>query len=479
MTTLKILLVEDDPRWLDALQHILLPPKYQLTIAKSYGEAKKMVKKKYDLAITNLCLAGGDSDFLGVEVLDDLAKNKIPCIVLTGTSTSLRGLFERYGVFNVFIKGEHFNQREFLLEIEKAIKQPSPSSPKLIDEYVDFELVIDKFGMIHAHSNQGDSTAVIKKDWLNLAKLTLALIDVNQTNEGLIKEFGKLLYSKIFPDAIHTHFYQTQAVAQVRGQNIRIRLTIQDEELASFPLEFAYIEDVGNWLSTNPKTAFSRYINVPMPRNRPPRPAGPLHLLVIISAPSNLTGFDEDAWEERVTQALEIPLRDEEITIEVIRHATIEEINRALLRRKPDIIQFIGHGTYKNGRGYLALVDHLTDKAELMNDEQFSTLLLGSDDQLGLVCLTACESAKGNEFFGLAPKIVQKGVPAVIAMQYSVQISSAAIFLENFYQALASHKPIDWAMQAGRRAIAKKKGYENREFATPVLFMRAKDGNIF
>ena len=130
----------------------------------------------------------------------------------------------------------------------------------------------------------------------------------------------------------------------------------------------------------------------------------------------------------------------------------------------------------------LALVDDRTGNTWEVDDERFSSLFLGADDHLGLVSLATCESAKSNSpkgFLGIAPKIVQKGVPAVVAMRYSVLISTAEIFIEEFYNAIAERKPVDWAVQWARNQVALGRGLDNREFATPVLFMRAEDGNIF
>jgi hypothetical protein len=58
-------------------------------------------------------------------------------------------------------------------------------------------------------------------------------------------------------------------------------------------------------------------------------------------------------------------------------------------------------------------------------------------------------------------------------------METAKIFLENFYTSVAARKPIDWSVQSARNAVSQKFGFDNREFATPVLYMRAKDGNIF
>jgi CHAT domain-containing protein len=117
-----------------------------------------------------------------------------------------------------------------------------------------------------------------------------------------------------------------------------------------------------------------------------------------------------------------------------------------------------------------------------VDDDQFASLLRGYDDNLGLISLAACESARSDNpqgFLGIAPKLVQSGIPAVLSMQYKVRVTTAKVFLEDFYRYVAARKPIDWATQQARNTISIESGFGNREFATPVLYMRAKDGNIF
>ncbi len=107
---------------------------------------------------------------------------------------------------------------------------------------------------------------------------------------------------------------------------------------------------------------------------------------------------------------------------------------------------------------------------------------MGLGETLRLLSLATCESAKSDSlraFLGIAPQIVRRGVPIVVAMQYSCPISTAETYLEDFYTAVAAHRPVDWAVQHARNTISIKKGLDNREFATPVLYMRATDGNLF
>lgn len=350
------------------------------------------------------------------------------------------------------------------------------------NEYADVELHIGPDGYARVHSFQGEQAAIIPATVPQDLQLALALIERNSTDEGLLQTLGKKLYSMIFPPAIHTHFTSTEAVARNNKEKVRIRLIIEPDALAALPWEFIYREEGGYFLAVNPDTVLSRYLDLPMPPSYVRQRKGPLHLLVIVANPTDQTPLDPDEWEAIIMNALAAPLQQQLITTTVVKHATYRNVTDALLGQSPDMLQFIGHGIYENGKGYLALVDHQTGGTWLVDDTRFANIFLGFTRTLGLVSLATCESAKSDSprsFLGIAPKIVQHGVPAVVAMQYSVLIRTAEIFLENFYTGIAARRPADWAVQQARNAISILEGLGNREFATPVLYMRAKDGRIF
>jgi len=347
--------------------------------------------------------------------------------------------------------------------------------------YTDFELHITPEGYAIARSEEGESPSVQISDAIpNSLHLALELIEQRRTNAGLLEDFGKALYEHIFPSPIHTHFQQTEAVARAKGAKVRLRLRIEHPSLARLPLEFLYRSLNGYYFAVHPGTVLSRYLNVPLPLHRGDSQF-PLHLLLVISNPKDQGRLDPDEWESIVREALREPLARHLLTIDVVKRATRRQIRDALLRRKPDIVQFVGHGVYRQGKGYLALVDEDTGKTWVVDDQRFANLFLGFDEHLKVVSLATCESAKSDSpqgFLGIAPQMVQRGVPAVIAMQYSVLVKTAQIFMEDFYVALAAGKPIDWAVQTARNAISQEMGLDNREFATPVLYMRARDGKI-
>ncbi len=363
---------------------------------------------------------------------------------------------------------------------DRVVPQEVDNMP---DSYVDFDLHIGPNGHVVASSVlEGQATADISTEVPGTVALLLDSINKRQVNADMLKLVGETLYDWLFPGPIHTHFQQTEAVARRDDTKMRLRLRIEAEEIASLPLEFLYRKIGGYYIAVNPDTVLSRYLNLAMPPRYVRRREEPLHMLAIIADPTDQTRLPPDEWEAIIQEALAEPLATSQMTLQTVKRATRKEIRDALLKQKPDIIQFVGHGIYKDGKGHLALVEEKTGKTWLADDERFANLYLGHDDNLGLISLATCESAKSDDpqgFLGIAPKLVQRGVPAVLAMQYKVYVKTAKVFLEDFYTSVAARKPIDWATQSARNAISLEYGPDNREFATPVLYMRAKDGIVF
>jgi len=350
------------------------------------------------------------------------------------------------------------------------------------ERYIDFDVHIGSDGHIIASSPEGQATSHISTQLPSGIRLSLELIRRRQTDAELLKEVGSLLYDWLFPNAIHTHLQQTEAVGRRDRAKLRLRMRIECAAIGSLPLEFMFREAGGYFFATNPDTVFSRYLNLPLPPERVRRRAGSLHMLAIIADPIDQVRLDPDEWESLILQAIAKPVANREMTMRAVKRATRREIRDALLEQKPDIIQFVGHGVYQNGRGYLALVDDDTGGTWTVDDERFANLFMGSDDHLGLVLMATCGSAESDDpqgFVGIAPQLVQRGTPAVVAMQYSVYIKTAKVFLEDFFSAVGARRPIDWAVQSARNGVSLQFGLDNREFATPVLYMRAKDGDVF
>lgn len=402
---------------------------------------------------------------------------------ITGLPHSVTRIVYHPSVLTTYIKSKNSSSNSLVQKQEARIESVSTRRPMvMLENYIDFDLHIDSDGHAVASSPEGQATGHISPQLPSNIRLSLQLIERRQTDGDLLKEVGQSLYDWIFPTSIHTHLQQTEAGARRDKAKLRLRLRIEAARIASLPLEFIYRAVGGYFLAVNPDTVFSRYLNLPLPPERVRRREGPLHMLAIIADPTDQVRLDPNDWELLIKEAIAKPLSDNLMTLSTVKRATRKEIRNALLQQKPDIIQFVGHGIYQNGKGYLALVDENTDKTWNVNDDLFANLFMGHDDHLGLVVMATCESGQSDDpqsFLGIAPQLVQRGTPAVVAMQYAVYVKTAKVFMEDFYTSVAARKPIDWAVQSARNAVSLEYGLDNREFATPVLYMRAQDGNVF
>ena len=305
------------------------------------------------------------------------------------------------------------------------------------------------------------------------------------------RALGEALFDAIFDEVLRQElvsFYQ-EAVRD-KKQLLRIELDIDEKtmpEVAALPWEFMCLPASPNlselWLGTDPNIVFSR-------RRTQWYPADPIQLeegeklriALAISAPKYLgTVKYEDVQETLQTLANK---HSEQIEfLPVVNPANPSAIDE-LLEQKPHIFHFIGHGQLQNAEGeevgQIALVKQVFNTALWVDAGFFAGLF--KRHLPGVVLLQACESgmlSASQAFAGVASKIVEENIPVVVAMQYEVSNITASLFVNEFYERLAKGEPVDSAAQNGRYAIALHTLYGKRDFATPVVFMRVRNGHLF
>ena len=161
--------------------------------------------------------------------------------------------------------------------------------------------------------------------------------------------------------------------------------------------------------------------------------------------------------------------------------STLGRLNERLLHQQFHILHFIGHGAYhpEYSEGTLIMEDEtrysMPVRGELIG------MVLGAKRSLRLVVLNACQgtvSSAADPWTSVAASLVNAGVPAVIAMQFEITDDAAITLSRAFYHALALGFPVDAALTHARRQIVAECP-DSIEWATPVLFMRARDGKLF
>ncbi len=295
------------------------------------------------------------------------------------------------------------------------------------------------------------------------------------------QQFGQELYQAVFAGAVGDSWRQSLERARARGAGLRLRLRLNDApELATLPWEYLYLPFAHRFLVLSDQTTLVRYLHVGQPAD-PLLTELPLRVLVLVSDPPDaLPPLNVEAEWERLTEALKPLQARNAIIIERIP-ATLRELQRALRRNAYHIFHFIGHGWFDEAQatGGLVLEDSNTGRAQRVDVTRLATLL-HDHHPLRLAFLNACEGARvdrGEPFAGVAQRLVQQGLPAVLAMQFPITDSAATTLAQLFYEALADGYAVDAALAEARKAIYLEGSV--MEWGTPALFSRADDNRLF
>ena len=88
-----------------------------------------------------------------------------------------------------------------------------------------------------------------------------------------------------------------------------------------------------------------RYLEVPYPP-RPLAVGGPLHILVVLAAPTDLPDLDVEAEWHRVRNAMSAQVANGTVVIERLPVPTMAELTAWLSHEDVHILHFVGHGDY-------------------------------------------------------------------------------------------------------------------------------------
>ena len=251
--------------------------------------------------------------------------------------------------------------------------------------------------------------------------------------------------------------------------------------------------DVGNPkapLATNNRNPFYRRLTGPI---KPAIDADPLKVLVVICNPrelgkdvyvalENLSPVDVAQEREILEDAL-APLQASGVGEFTIlggpeNSASLSALTTAL-QDGYHVVHIVAHGIYYNEKFSLVMEDDRGDAA-FVSPGDFQQLL-ATNDAVRLVTLTVCQSAidnSGSSFRGLGPRLVQLGVPAVIAMQDLILVEAAQIFHQHFYNHLARTGRVDKALAAARFHLYQEERLPG-QWAIPVLYLGSGNGQLF
>ncbi len=355
--------------------------------------------------------------------------------------------------------------------------------------YRDFDLLIEQFGDTYkarvVDSPAGEAVAAFKLPF-SLSDVEQFFVQIGHTRliespqTQKMREFGQLLFEATFTGDVRDRLRESLNEVTRRGEGLRIRLRTGNlPELTNLPWEFMYDASLGRFLALSIETPLVRYLDIP--RDIQPlsiRP--PLRILAMISSPRDFPTLNvQKEWENLQESLSKLESRGL-VALTRLERPTLQMLQRQLRREQYHIFHFIGHGVFSKQYqdGFLLFEDELQAGHRVSSRDL--GILLHDHPHLRLAVLNACEGARislEDQFSGTAQNLMQQGLPAVIAMQFRITDIAAITLAREFYAALADGYPVDAALTEARKAI--KTHGNDLEWGTPVLYMRAPNGQIF
>lgn len=300
--------------------------------------------------------------------------------------------------------------------------------------------------------------------------------------QAAARELGRALHAALFGSAAGPLLDQgLRGIDAQHGQGLRLVIdTTAAPALARLPWELLYDPAQDDFLCSDRLKPLVRRLEVDAP---PPvlTVAPPLRLLIAIAAPSDHPGLQVGAELAHLDRALADLAAAGRLQSTRLEHTTLERLDEALLRWRPHLLHFIGHGDFDGSEGELVLEsEDLPGGSARIAGSRLAVLLRNHLGSLRLVFLNSClgaASARHDAFGGVAQSLLRRGVPAVVAMQFPVADGDAVTLARHFYRYLASGQPVDAALGSARAfMLAQAAG---PAWAAPALYMNAEDGRLF
>jgi predicted ATPase len=290
------------------------------------------------------------------------------------------------------------------------------------------------------------------------------------------------------------HVRESFAVVKSRGLDLRFRLSLAptDQDLHGLRWETLADPDApspGAPLLMSERVLFSRYVDSSDWRQVTPRAKGDLRALVVIANPSDLARYRlapvDVPGEIRRARAGMTGIATIDVLGERERASMMNIVEQ--LRTGPDILYLVCHGALVDGTSALWL-EQEDGTADRRGGQEVVSWLGELKQPPRLVVLVSCQGAgtgEGNApgadvtaqeeaWTALGPRLGASGVPAVLAMQGNVSMTTVEAFMPVFFHELQRDGQIDRAVSLARGAVRAR-----HDAWAPVLYMRLKSGRLW
>lgn len=277
-----------------------------------------------------------------------------------------------------------------------------------------------------------------------------------------------------------------------KSAQVRLRVSFEKgaEHLARLPWEFLHTPAMprrGYFLATETTLVLDRYL--PGVTVDPIRQAdGKLRVLFIVSLPDRPEFSPERVELRKLKDKLLDPKDHRRIEIDEIDRWDTDAVMERILAKdehgKPnpvDVVHFIGLCTSTGVAPRLYLPSQGGAARWVDPQHAVSAMTARRESHPAFVVLHLSDwrgDLSPSHFEQVAPQFVERGIPAVLAMQYPMAPDKGWTFVHELYVRLSKGDPIGQAVQEARNKMYLKYTV-NRHFGTPVLYMQSdQDGSL-
>jgi hypothetical protein len=315
------------------------------------------------------------------------------------------------------------------------------------------------------------------------SRLATRLLALENEHEA----YGLALYEAAFPRDSELRAGLREAIVAADREKSRLRFRLHlslslPDWVHALHWELMADPDLHLALARSPETAFSRYLDARRAQGEP-APGRP-RLLCVVSAPSDIARYGmAEIRRDELLRSLKASFGELADAVEVAflePPATLSRLRDRLMEKRGfQFLHVFGHGLSRDGVSALFL-ENEQGEVHPVDEKLLAEAFLGVRD-LRLVTLIACHGGaptSDDPFSGLARRLVQRGVPSVIAMRREVSIDSARFFTRHLYRHIAQTGRADAAVNEARQQLflAAPRGID---WSSPVLYSRVSDGRLW
>lgn len=310
---------------------------------------------------------------------------------------------------------------------------------------------------------------------------------VAETDAATLVHLGQALHDELFKGQLHDSWVTAQGVAQNRQDLLRLRIGMKDSRLQQLPWEALHAGT--RPLATGTDVIFSRYIldrrQGHSAQSKPSESGQLLRILMVIASPDDQAQLElkQEVYHLQSElhpegtdpgSTLDSPLLD--VQLKILEQPGRAELTQELDRGNYQVLHYAGHSNLGNAGGDLYLVSRQTGLTERLSGEDLAGLLVNNGIKLAV--FNSCRGGysasteSGWQARNLAQALVNRGVPAVIAMTERIPDHVAITFTQLLYRNLKKGQSIDLSLNRTRQGLISAYGSHQFYWALPTLYMQ-------